>query len=133
MSSQGTQGYHGYHNTPSHGDQSNSNYQNNDNNYYYVSYNNDEQDNDQDDDYLPEGTMSIKELNDKPVALFGLCLFDSGSTSTLINERAIPPTVVPKIGPSQEVTITQGTYTSTKYFFGNEISFPEFCKTRYIR
>ena len=77
--------------------------------------------------------MVVTTLNSKSVALFGLCLFDSGSTNTLINERAIPPQVKPRIGPTQQVTTTQGTYDSTKYFLGEVISFPEFCKTRFIQ
>ena len=77
--------------------------------------------------------MVVSTLNKKSVALFGLCLFDSGSTNTLINERAIPHHVDPRIGPTQQVTTTQGTYNSTKYFLGETIYFPEFCKTRFIQ
>ena len=42
-----------------------------------------------DDYYLPEGTMSIQLLIEVPVSLFGICLFDSGSTSTLINDLVL--------------------------------------------
>ena len=76
--------------------------------------------------------MLIQTLNNRTVALFGLCLFDSGSTSTLINERAIPQIVKPLLGETQQVTTTQGIYESSKFFYAEQISFPEFCKTRYI-
>ena len=66
------------------------------------------------------------------MSLFGLCLFDSGSTSTLINERAVPPNVEPRLSDPQVVTTTQGTYSSKNYFDASEIIFPEFCKTRMI-
>ena len=66
-------------------------------------------------DYLPEGSILIKELNDKTVNLFGLCLFDSGSTTTLINKRSVPPAVVPSRGNSQAFTTTQGTYESREF------------------
>ena len=98
---------------------------------YYVSHNTSTTNNNH-QDHLPEGTLSIRTLNGSPVSLFGLCLFDSGSTSTLINERAVPPTVKPKQGDSQLVTTTQGTYASKNYFDASEIMFPEFCKTRMI-
>ena len=74
---------------------------------FYVSYNTTA--NTQVNDYLPEGNMSLHSLNGSVVSLFGLYLFDSGSTSTLINERAVPPQVHPKFGESQIVTTTQGT------------------------
>ena len=102
-------------------------------NNYYVSYNTDKVIKEEDTNFLPEGTMVIKTLNKKSVAPFGLCLFDSGSTSTLINERVISHHVDPKIGPTQQVTMTQGTYNFSKYFMGEEISFPEFCKTCFFQ
>ena len=97
---------------------------------YYVSHNTD--DNNSHEDHLPEGTISVRSLNGTVVALFGLCLFDSGSTSTLINERTVPPQVKPKQGEKQLVTTTQGNYTSENYFDELDIMFPEFCKTRLI-
>ena len=84
------------------------------------------------EDYLPEGNLVIRWLNGKTISLYGLCLFDSGSTSTLINERAIPPGVTPKQGPTQQVTTTQGNYSSSEYFDAQEIVFPDFCTTRKI-
>ena len=77
--------------------------------------------------------MVVKTLNKKSVALFGLCLFDSDSVNTLINERAIPHHMDPQIGPTQQVTTTQGTYNSSNYFLGETISFPDFCKTRFLQ
>ena len=74
--------------------------------------------------------MSLRKLNGHPVSLFGLYLFDSGSTSTLINKRAVPPNVEQKLGDDQLVTTTQGTYSSKNYFDASEIMFQEFCKTR---
>ena len=72
--------------------------------------------------------MSICILNDSPVFLFGLCLFDSGSTSILINECAMPPHVWSKEYKQQMVTTTQGTYSSTKYVDAKEMIFPNFCR-----
>ena len=109
--------------TPSH-----SNYQNGSTTYrdrthhdypprenYYVSYNTNKI-TIEEEDFLPEGTMLIKILNKQTVALFGLCLFDSGSTSMLMNERAIPHFVKPFIGETQQVTTTQVTYDSNDFF-----------------
>ena len=59
-------------------------------------------------DHLPEGNMVIKTLHDTNIALLGLCLFDSGSTSTLINVHAAPPHIKPKRDPDQQVTTTEG-------------------------
>ena len=91
---------------------------------YYVSHNTEAKENQE--DHLPEGNLFIRRLNDTLTSLYGLCLFDSGSTSTLINERAIPPTVAPKQGPTQLVTTTQGNYSSSDYFDAQEIMFPDF-------
>ena len=71
-------------------------------------------------------------LNEVLVSLFRLCLFDFGSTSTLINEHAVPPHALPKHGESQVVTTTQGTYLSSNYFNASKILFLDFCKTRKI-
>ena len=76
--------------------------------------------------------MSIQLLNDSPVTLFGIYLFDSGSTSTLINTRAVPTTATVRHGANQMVTTTQGTYNSTEYFNAEKLSFPECFKTRFI-
>ena len=67
---------------------------------YYVSYDTDNK-TIEENDFLPEGTMLIKILNKQTVALFGLCLFDSGSTGTLINECDIPHFVKPLLGETQ--------------------------------
>ncbi len=83
-------------------------------------------------DFLPEGTILIKQLNGVQVDLFGLCLFDSGSTCTLFNSRALPASVSPKLGEPQKFTATQGTYSSQEIVTGTEIFFPNFCKTRII-
>ena len=99
---------------------------------YYISHKT-ESDKKIDEDYLPEGTMIIRTMNGKEVSLFGLALFDSGSTSTLINERAIPHAISAHHGEDQMVTTTQGTYLSKKYFDAKFVSFPEFCKTRHIQ
>ena len=63
---------------------------------------------------------------------FSLCLFDSGSSATLLNERAIPAFIKPKVGEPQRFTTTQGSYTSNKFFMAKTISFPEFCKTPFV-
>ena len=60
--------------------------------------------------------LSIHMLNDVPVSSFGLCLFNSSSTSMCINERAVPSHVSPERGEAETVTTTQGTYSSQKYF-----------------
>ena len=106
-------------------------YENRQRDTYYISHNIDNTKG-QSNDHIPEGTLSLCKLNGHPVSLFGLCLFDSGSTSTLINEHAIPPNVEPKWGDNQLVTTTQGTYSSKKYFDASEIMFLEFCKIRMI-
>ena len=64
--------------------------------------------------------------------MFALCLFDSGSTSTLINERSLPMGITPKIGQSQTFTTTQGTYDTSTFFIATDIFFPDFCKSRKI-
>ena len=97
---------------------------------YYISHNTNTEN--KREDFLPEGILSLLKLNGHPVSLFGLCLFDLGNTSTLINERAVPPDVTPRLDEDQLVTSTQGTYASKKYFDTLEIMFPEFCKTRNI-
>ena len=106
-------------------------YKNRQRDTYYISHNTDTMKG-QSNDHLPEGTLRLCKLNGHPVSLFGLCLFDSGSMSTLINKCAIPLNVDPKWGDNQLVTTTQGTYSSKKYFNTSEIMFPEFCKTRMI-
>ena len=60
--------------------------------------------------------MLIQTLNNRTVALFGICLFDSGSTSTLFNDRAISHFVKPLLGETQQVTTAQGIYKSSKFF-----------------
>ena len=66
---------------------------------YYISYNNQNQDTN-DTDYLPEVTMVIKTMNVTKVPLFGLCLFDTCSTCTLINKHAILHYVQLRKGPN---------------------------------
>ena len=83
-------------------------------------------------DYLPEGNVLIRRLNDIDVDTFGLCLFDSGSTTTLMNQRALPRTVKPRVGSVQQYTTTQGTNRAQNYVFAEEILFPDFCKSRII-
>ena len=97
---------------------------------YYVSHNTEAKENQE--DHLPEGNLFIRRLNDTLTSLYGLCLFDSGSTSTLINRHAIPPNVAPKQGATQLVTTTQGNFSSSDYFDAQEIVFPAFCSTRKI-
>ena len=72
--------------------------------------------------------MSLHSLNGSVISLFVLCLFDSGSTSTLTNERTVPPQVHPKHIESQIVTTTQGTYLLEKYFDAKDIFFTNFAK-----
>ena len=83
-------------------------------------------------DHLPEGTMLIKYINGVKVNLFGLCLFNSGSTCILLNLRALPPGITPTVGDSQSFTTTQGTYSSNEIIVGSEIFFPKFCQYRTI-
>jgi len=83
-------------------------------------------------DYLPEGNVLIRRLNDIKVDTFGLCLFDSGSTTTLMNQRALPRIVKPRVGSVQQYTTTQGTYRAQNYVLAEEILFPDFCKSRII-
>ena len=76
--------------------------------------------------------MLIQTLNGKQADLYALCLFDSGSTNTLINQQLIPPDIPAKSGTSQSFTTTQGTYESSKIFIAKNIYFPDFCKSRKI-
>ena len=99
---------------------------------YYVSHSTSAITNNNNEDHLPEGTLSVWRLNGSLVSLFGLCLFNLDSTSTLINECVVPPNILPKQGENQLVTTTQGSYSSQNYFDASEIMFPEFCKTRII-
>ena len=64
------------------------------------------------EDHLPEGNVLIKTINETQVDTFALCLFDSGNTVTLLNERALPPGIKPKVGQKQSFTTTQGTYSA---------------------
>ena len=89
------------------------NRQNNQGNYFVQTYNNEEICN---HDFFPEYNILIKKLNDVDVHLFALCLYDSGSTSTLINEQAIPHGIIAKNGMPQTFTTTQGTYETSKFF-----------------
>ena len=72
-------------------------------------------------DHLPGGSILIQSLNNIRADLHALCLFDSDSTSTLINQHALPPAIKAKTGAIQSFTTTQGTYNSSKYFVGNNI------------
>ena len=83
-------------------------------------------------DYLPEGNILLRYLNDAPVDAFGLCLFVSGSTTTLLNQRALPNNITPRMGTTQQFTTTQGTYQTQEYVVAREIIFPDFCKSRKI-
>ena len=76
--------------------------------------------------------MLIHTLNNKQADLHASCLFDSGSTNTLINQQSIPHGVPAKNGVSQSFTTTQGTYESSKIYFGKNIYFPDFCNSRNI-
>ena len=76
--------------------------------------------------------MLIEFLNDARADLYALCLFDSGSTNTLINHRAVPPCIPVRSGASQLFTTTRGTYESSKIFHARNIFFPDFCKSRSV-
>ena len=59
--------------------------------------------------HLLEGFILIQSLDNIRTDLHVLCLFDSGSTSMLINQRALPPSINAKTGATQSFTTTQGT------------------------
>lgn len=61
-------------------------------------------------DYLPEGSILIQILNDTDADLYALCLFDSGSTNPLINQRLLPPFIQAKTG---SIETTKATSPST--------------------
>ena len=65
-------------------------YENRQRDTYYISHSADIMQN-QSNNHLSEGTLSLCKLNGHPVSLFGLCLLDSGSMSTLINKCVVPP------------------------------------------
>ncbi len=71
-------------------------------------------------------------MNEKQVDAFALCLFDSGSTVTLLNERVLPPGIKPKVGQEQSFTTTQGTYSAQNYVLAKDVFVPEFCNSRSI-
>ena len=48
----------------------------------------------------------------------------------LINHRAVPPEISVRAGTSQSFTTTQGTYKSSKIFYGQKIFFPIFANLR---
>ena len=62
------------------------------------------------EDHLSEGSILVQLLNDTNTDLYALCLFDSGSTNSLINQRSLPPFIQAKIGKMQSFTTIQGTY-----------------------
>ena len=82
------------------------------------------------EDWLPEGNVAIQTINQKDVHAFGLCLFDSGASSTLINKRLIPNHIIPIKGRVQKVTTTQGTYQADEYAEIDKIYFPDFTASR---
>ena len=79
--------------------------------------------------YLRVANILIKKLNNTEVHLFALCLYNSGSTSTLLNEQAIPQGIIAKIGLPQTFTTTQGIYKTNKFFIAEGIFFLDFCKS----
>ena len=58
------------------------------------------------EDWLPEGNVVIKSMNQTEIVIMGLGLFDLGSSSTLINKRLIPKNIKSKQGPQQNITTT---------------------------
>ena len=50
-------------------------------------------------DYLPEGNVLIQQMNKTETETFALGLFDSGSTTPLLNQRALPVGIIPLVGP----------------------------------
>ena len=66
---------------------------------FYVSHNKStEQDNNKNNDnnnHVPEGSYLNRHLNSEEANLFGLCLFESNNSSTLISDRAISRNIKP--------------------------------------
>ena len=83
-------------------------------------------------DYSPEGYVYLDKMNGNDTHLHCLGLFDSGSTTTLLNKRAIPRSVEPMLGHPQEFTTTQGSYRSDGIISITKLTFPQFCKSREI-
>ena len=83
-------------------------------------------------DHSPEGYAILEGMNGSTANLHCLGLFDSGSTSTLLNKRAIPKDVQPQTGHPQQFTTTQGNYVSDGILKIKKIFFPQFCKARYV-
>jgi hypothetical protein len=83
-------------------------------------------------DWVPEGTVQILQLQHQNLGFQGLCLFDSGSATTIINRRAIPFNDAPKEGTPQVFNTTQGQYQVSSYIEFDHIKFPEFAKSRSI-
>ncbi len=102
------------------------------NNSSYVCEIHDTELDDKNEDAFPEGNILIKMMNGRAVNTFALCLLDSGSTVTLLNQRALPSGVIPKVGKAQAFTTTQGTYSAQNHVQSEEIFFPDFCKTRFL-
>ena len=118
-----------YQGTPNNPARNQNNYYTGNEQYYISIHNVDVNENKY---HLPEGTCHITSLNEESANLLGLCLFDSGSSSTLINDRAILASIKPHLGDPQRFTTTQGSYLCRKYFLARKIISPEFCKTRFV-
>ncbi len=71
-------------------------------------------------------------INGKDAHLHCLRLSNSDSTTTQLNKQAIPQGVNPKVGYPQEFTTIRGNYTSDGVMEAENLSSPEFCKTRLI-
>ena len=69
----------------------------------YISHNAEEE---SEQDYLLESNMNIQIPSNTPVSFFGLCLFNSGSTSTLISKCTVPPQVKTRLCSNQMVITT---------------------------
>ena len=82
--------------------------------------------------YSPEGYTRLEGMNGITANLHCLGLFDSGSTSTLLNKRSLPEDVQPQTGHPQQFTTTQGNYVSDRIIKITKIFFPQFCKARYV-
>ena len=72
-------------------------------------------------------------MNGRPGNTLELCLLDSGSTATLLNQRMLPPEVTPKVGTAQAFTTTQGTYSVQDFVTSEEIFFLTFAKHVFYR
>ena len=82
-------------------------------------------------DLVPSSVVYIRQIQNKESRKLLRCLFDSGASHSLINQRALPENCTVYTLPQTEATQTiAGTFHSTKTVRLRDIHLPEFDPTR---